>query len=76
MSSILVPEGEVKDEDEVRTKVRAYSDPVIFMDDRVLRTLLRKEEQYIPSNIQFVEQVEIKSHMRKEVNILLILLLL
>ena len=63
MSSILVPEGG----EEVRVKVRAYSDPVIFMDDRVLRTLLRKEEQYIPTNVQFVEQVEIKSHMRKEV---------
>jgi hypothetical protein len=27
---------------------RAYSDPVIFRDDRVLRTLLKKETRYLP----------------------------
>jgi len=29
--------------------LRAYSDPVIFRDDRVLKTLLRKESKYLPS---------------------------
>ena len=29
--------------------LRAHSDPVIFRDDRVLRTLLRKEAKYLPS---------------------------
>lgn len=29
--------------------LRAYSDPVIFRDDRVLRTLLRKEAKYLPT---------------------------
>ena len=30
------------------TGLRAYSDPVIFRDDRVLKTLLRKESKYLP----------------------------
>ena len=30
--------------------LRAYSDPVIFRDDRVLKTLLRKEIEYLPGN--------------------------
>ena len=28
--------------------LRAYSDPVIFKDERVLKTLLRKEIKYLP----------------------------
>ena len=31
-------------------QLRAYSDPVIFRDDRVLKTLLRKEIKYLPGN--------------------------
>ena len=49
--------------------LRAYSDPVIFRDDRVLRTLLRKEHRYIPESPNYFSQVqtEVKAHMRKEV---------
>ena len=32
---------------------RAYSDPVIFRDDRVLRTLLKKETRYLPRVANF-----------------------
>jgi len=48
---------------------RAYNDPVIFRDDRVLKTLLRKEAKYLPivRNYFTTVQTEIKQHMRKEV---------
>lgn len=47
---------------------RAYSDPVIFRDDRVLRTLLKKEPKYIPHPAYFTAvQSELKPAMRKEV---------
>ena len=35
-------------------QLRAYSDPVIFRDDRVLKTLLRKEIKYLPGNDFFL----------------------
>ena len=35
-------------EDDAKGVFRAYSDPVIFRDDRVLKTLLKKEPRYIP----------------------------
>ncbi len=49
--------------------LRAYSDPVIFRDDRVLKTLLRKEHRYVPGSPDrfALVQTEVKSHMRKEV---------
>ncbi len=49
--------------------LRAYSDPVIFCDDRVLKTLLRKEHRYIPESGDYFAQVqtEVKAPMRKEV---------
>ena len=37
---------------------RAYSDPVIFRDDRVLRTLLKKETRYLPRVANFFAQVQ------------------
>ena len=37
---------------------RAYSDPVIFRDDRVLRTLLKKETRYLPRVSNFFAQVQ------------------
>ena len=36
----------------------AYSDPVIFRDDRVLRTLLKKETRYLPRVANFFAQVQ------------------
>ena len=59
--------------------LRAYSDPVIFRDDRVLKTLLRKESKYLPSarlscateasssTLSIGTGPGIKPHMRKEV---------
>ena len=48
--------------------LRAYSDPVIFRDDRVLRTLLSKETKYVPLASNYFEfQRDLKPHMRKEV---------
>ena len=38
--------------------LRAYSDPVIFRDDRVLRTLLKKETRYLPRVANFFAQVQ------------------
>ena len=38
--------------------LRAYSDPVIFRDDRVLRTLLKKETRYLPRVSNFFAQVQ------------------
>lgn len=48
---------------------RSYNDPVIFRDDRVLKTLLRKESKYVPAARNYFSSVqsEIKPHMRKEV---------
>ena len=48
---------------------RAYNDPVIFGDDRVLKTLLRKEAKYLPATRNYFAsvQTEIKHHMSKEV---------
>ena len=49
--------------------LRAYSDPVIFRDDRVLKTLLSKEAKYVPlASNYFAEFQEIlQRQMRKEV---------
>ena len=38
--------------------LRAYSDPVIFRDDRVLKTLLRKEVKYLPASEDYFSQVQ------------------
>ena len=49
---------------------RAYSDPVIFRDDRVLKTLLRKEARYLPAVADYftLVQTEIRSPaLRREV---------
>ena len=50
--------------------LKAYSDPVIFRDDRVLKTLLRKESKYIPclfGDYFHHVQTEIQPHNRKQV---------
>ena len=50
--------------------LRAYSDPVIFRDDRVFKTLLRKEVKYLPASPDYftiVQGQELKPLMRKEV---------
>lgn len=48
--------------------LRAYSDPVIFCDDRVLKTLLSKEGKYVPLSEDYFEfQKNLQPHMRKEV---------
>jgi hypothetical protein len=49
--------------------LRAYIDPVIFCDDRVLQTLLQKEARYVPCCKNYFQQVqfEVKPAMRKEV---------
>ena len=45
---------------------RAYSDPVIFRDDRVLRTLLKKETRYLPRVANFFSQVQTEVSQTKE----------
>ena len=49
--------------------LRAYSDPVIFQDDRVLKTLLSKEVKYVPlaRNYFYQFQEYLQPEMRKEV---------
>ena len=48
--------------------LRAYSDPVIFQDDRVLKTLLSKEVKYVPlARNYFQFQEDLQPQMRKEV---------
>ena len=44
---------------------RAYSDPVIFRDDRVLKTLLKKEQRYLPAcqNYFGMVQKEVKQQV-------------
>lgn len=61
--AVIVPNGSPN------LGLRAYSDPVIFRDDRVLKTLLKKEIRYIPQSVNYFQlvQTEIKVHMRKEV---------
>ncbi|XP_013410672.1 G1/S-specific cyclin-D2 [Lingula anatina] len=47
---------------------RAYEDPVLLKDNRVLETLLRTEERYLPSASYFkCVQTDIKPFMRKMV---------
>ncbi len=38
--------------------LRAYSDPVIFRDDRVLKTLLRKESKYVPNVVESTSRLD------------------
>ena len=45
--SVLLPLGGLSGGQQIGL-LRAYSDPVIFRDDRVLKTLLRKEIKYLP----------------------------
>eukprot|EP00095_Tigriopus_kingsejongensis_P004964 maker-scaffold96_size378025-snap-gene-1.19 protein:Tk04964 transcript:maker-scaffold96_size378025-snap-gene-1.19-mRNA-1 annotation:"g1 s-specific cyclin-d3" len=49
--------------------LRAYGDPVIFHDERVLKTLLKKEARYIPQSPNYFQlvQTEVEVHMRKNV---------
>ena len=48
MSVLLPPGGSLSEASQQLGLLRAYSDPVIFRDDRVLKTLLRKEIKYLP----------------------------
>jgi len=48
--------------------LRAYTDPVIFADDRVFRTLLQKQAKYIPFALpNFENDNTIRPEMRREV---------
>jgi len=51
------------------TPLRAYSDQNIFRNERVLRTLLRREVKHAPSSKNYFTsiQTDLKPHMRKEV---------
>lgn len=64
--SVLVPSGLGGGQ----LGLRAYSDPVIFRDDRVLKTLLRKEAKYLPASSDYFNQLQegLQPHMRKEVS--------
>ncbi|CAB4064454.1 unnamed protein product [Lepeophtheirus salmonis] len=49
---------------------KAYDDPVIFRDDRVLDILMSKESNYVPAESNYLStgiQHEIKLHNRREV---------
>ena len=50
--SVLLPLGGLSGGQQIGL-LRAYSDPVIFRDDRVLKTLLRKEVKYLPGTFLF-----------------------
>jgi len=70
MSVLLPPGGSLSGAGQQLGLLRAYSDPVIFRDDRVLKTLLRKEIKYLPASKNYFSQVqdnELMPHMRKEV---------
>ena len=63
--SVLVPGSQLP-----ALGLRAYSDPVIFRDDRVLKTLLRKEGKYVPKSQNYFNEVQIgllEPAMRKDV---------
>lgn len=62
--SVLIPGSQLPS-----LGLRAYSDPVIFRDDRVLKTLLRKEGKYIPQSNDYFHQVQegLEPQMRKDV---------
>ena len=49
------------------TKInRAFEDPVLLKDDRVLRSLLRSEDKYVPQSFYFsCVQTDIPPFMRK-----------
>lgn len=49
--------------------LRAYSDPNIFRNERVLRTLIRREVKHAPTSKNYFTsmQTDLKPHMRKEV---------
>jgi len=51
------------------TPLRAYSDHNIFRNERVLRTLLRREVKHTPTSKNYFTsiQTDLKPHMRKEV---------
>ncbi|KAJ8315791.1 hypothetical protein KUTeg_007941 [Tegillarca granosa] len=53
---------------ETETLKRAYEDPVLLKDDRVLQNLLATEDKYMPSPTYFkCVQTDIKPYMRKMV---------
>ena len=56
MSVLLPPGGSLSEASQQLGLLRAYSDPVIFRDDRVLKTLLRKEIKYLPGIYNFFPQ--------------------
>ncbi|XP_014610602.1 PREDICTED: G1/S-specific cyclin-D2 [Polistes canadensis] len=50
------------------TECRAYADPALIQDDRVLHNLLKTEETYVPNRSYFeCVQKDISPHMRKVV---------
>merc|ERR1711953_1620406 len=50
------------------TPVEAHTDPAIFRNERVLRTLLKRELKVCPSSSYFLTtQTELKPGMRREV---------
>ncbi|KAI4480952.1 hypothetical protein M0802_014110 [Mischocyttarus mexicanus] len=50
------------------TECKAYADPALVQDDRVLHNLLKTEETYVPNTSYFERvQKEISPHMRKVV---------
>ncbi|KAI4479281.1 hypothetical protein M0804_011066 [Polistes exclamans] len=50
------------------TECRAYADPALVQDDRVLHNLLKTEETYVPNRSYFeCVQKDISPHMRKVV---------
>lgn len=61
-SPIQVPEVE-------SLPLRAYSDPNIFRNERVLRTLIRREVKHVPTGKNYFTsvQTDLKPHMRMEV---------
>ena len=65
---MLTPERRFGHLEDQTPLVRAYNDPVIFRDERVFRTLLRKESKYMPSSHNYFNtNLQIQPEMRKEV---------
>lgn len=65
---MLMPEDRFNQLANQTSLVRAYNDPVIFRDERVFKTLLRKEAKYMPSSLAYCNaNAVIQPAMRKEV---------
>lgn len=52
-------------EDEYRPRRRAFRDPVLLKDERVLKNLLSLEDRYQPSTSYFLFQKDLRPYMRK-----------